>query len=79
MYPLRIVRLEKNSSDGGNVIVAVAYSESLYRLQYKDQLEAPTWTDLPGTGTVDESGYLRLLDSTANAAWQRFYRVVLVE
>jgi DNA-binding beta-propeller fold protein YncE len=79
VYPLRIVRLEKNPSGGGNVIVAVAYSAWLYRLQYKDRLEAPTWSDLPGTGTIDHTGYLRLLDSTANAAWQRFYRVVLVE
>jgi len=79
VYPLRIVGLEKNPSGAGNVIVAVGYFGWRYRLQYKDRLEAPTWTDLPGTGTVDNSGYLRLLDSTANAAWQRFYRVVLVE
>ena len=78
VYPLRIVRLEKNPSGGGNVIVALAYYWR-YRLQYKDRLEAPTWTDLPGTASIDDTGYLRLLDSTASAAEQRFYRVVLVE
>ena len=73
------VGLEKNPSGGGNIIVAVGYFGWRYQLRYKDRLEAPTWTDLPGTGTIDHSGYVRLLDSTASAAWQRFYRVVLVE
>jgi hypothetical protein len=71
--------LEKNPSSGGNVIVAVGYYGWRYRLQYKDRLEAPTWTELPDIASIDQSGYLRLLDSTANGAWQRFYRVVLVE
>ena len=79
VHPFRIVGLEKNPSSGGNVIVAVGYYGWRYRLQYKDRLEAPTWTELADIASIDQSGYLRLLDSRANAVSQRFYRVVLVE
>ena len=80
MYPLRVVRLERNQPDGGNVvIVSTGYPDFRYRLQYKDRLGAPAWTDLPGTASIDDSGYLQLIDNTASGAAQRFYRVVLVE
>jgi hypothetical protein len=47
-----------------------------YKVQYKDSLMAPSWTDLPGTVTAT-GGVAALTDGNPGSA-QRFYRVVML-
>ena len=75
VYPLRLVRLERNQSGGGNVIVGVGYYAFRYRLQYKDRLDAPAWTDLAGDVTLTSSTGVKT-DSTAGANAERYYRIM---
>ena len=47
----------------------------IYRIQYQNDLNEPTWTDLAGTITISGSaGYFR--DQTTGAVSERFYRVI---
>ena len=80
---LRILEFRRDETGGSNVIVITSLPQTSfpghrYRLQYKNRLEAPAWTDtgdaVPATGSP-----ISLADTTATDAKQRFYRVVLVE
>jgi hypothetical protein len=48
-----------------------------YRVQFKDSLLDPAWTDLPGdVVAADTTGFAD--DATSGATGQRYYRVRLV-
>jgi len=47
-----------------------------YRLQYKNDLNEPTWTDLSGSVTAT-NGAVSVTDPAVNQ--QRFYRLLLIE
>jgi hypothetical protein len=58
----------------GSTISWPALPGESYRVQYKDNLDDPTWQDV--TGTVTIVGNTGFLTDLAPAAGQRFYRVV---
>ncbi len=58
----------------GSIISWPALPGQSYRVQYKDNLDNPTWLDVTGTVTiVGNTGFLTDLAPTAS---QRFYRVI---
>jgi hypothetical protein len=78
---LRVIEFYPDRTGGTNVIRAGSNLGFLltgrsYRLQYKDRLESPVWTDVGEL--VNANGSIFLRDPTATRATQRFYRVVLV-
>jgi hypothetical protein len=48
-----------------------------YRVQYKTDLSAATWTDLPGDITAT-TGTASKTDTTSGSDSQRYYRVELL-
>ena len=73
-------RTKKAAKGGGgdlNLTWSALVLNRTYRVQYKPELSANDWTDLPGdvfatTGTVSKT------DTSLSAATQRFYRVILL-
>ncbi|MBE0544767.1 MAG: PD40 domain-containing protein [Verrucomicrobia bacterium] len=63
-----------NTTSEGSTISWPAFPGQTYRVQYKDNLDDPTWQDV--TGTVTIVGNTGFLTDLAPAAGQRFYRVV---
>jgi hypothetical protein len=55
-----------------------AIPDRAYRVQYKANLSATNWTDLPGDVTGSPVGIASKTDTSPGAASQRFYRVVLL-
>ena len=70
---IRILSAAVNG-DGDIVITWSAESGKTYRVQYKDDLDAPAWTDL---GDVPANGPLASAADVIGAASQRFYRIQL--
>ena len=58
---------------GWNAIVG-----RIYRLQFKDSLNDPDWTDLDSDITAD-SAVLSKADTMTAARRERYYRVLLIE
>jgi hypothetical protein len=50
----------------------------IYRVQFKNDLNEVSWTDLPGDVTASGSTSTKL-DSSLGANMQRFYRVLFVQ
>ena len=55
----------------------IANLGSTYRVQYKDNLAEPAWTEVPGEVTA-ASATAEKSDGSANLAVRRFYRIELV-
>jgi hypothetical protein len=49
-----------------------------YVVQFKEQVDQATWTDLPSAVTATSSTALKV-DATAEGQSQRFYRVLRAE
>ncbi len=49
-----------------------------YRVQFKNSLSDPDWTDLQGD-LVADSALVSITDATAGASRERYYRVLLIE
>jgi hypothetical protein len=58
----------------GSTVSWPALPGQIYRVQYKDNLDDPTWQDV--TGTVTIVGNMGFLTDLAPATGQRFYRVM---
>jgi len=70
--------IESVSVSGETVtIVWSAIDGKTYRVQYKDSLDAVTWTDLPPPDVI-ASGPTASATDSINSAEQRFYRVLVV-
>jgi len=66
------------AGDGRTEISWDAAPGRAYRVEFKDDLSAPAWTDLDVTVNILGSR-ARITDATAGGVRQRFYRVALVE
>ena len=64
-------------SNGQTTLLWSAVAGRTYRVQFKDDLERPGWTDLGGEVTADGT-QASAVDPDTSAASHRFYRVVLV-
>jgi Tol biopolymer transport system component len=62
---------------GGTTVLWSSVPGKSYRVQFKDSLDAATWSELTGVVTAD-SATASAFDAGAGSAAQRFYRVVLV-
>jgi hypothetical protein len=74
-----LLRLQENVTNTvvQTTISWTAVSGKTYRVQYKDELGAPGWNDLPGDVTA--SGPLAFkVDATSAGKPRRFYRITLV-
>ncbi len=74
---LRVLTL--SGAGGGSVtVIWSAVPGKTYRVQFKDSVEAPDWSAVPGdVHAAGESA--SKVDTTAGAGLQRFYRAVLVK
>ncbi len=66
------------AGDGRTEVSWDAAPGRVYRVQFKDDLDAPAWTDLAATVSILGSR-ARIADATAGGVSQRFYRVALGE
>ncbi len=66
------------TGDGATEVSWKAAPGRAYRVQFKDDLGAPVWSELAGTVGILGSR-ARISDATAGGVRQRFYRVALVE
>lgn len=73
---LMVIQLGE-ATDTGRIISWLAVPGKTYKVQYKTNLNAAAWADLPGTVTADVEA-TSITDDTTNGSEQRFYRVVLV-
>jgi len=60
----------------GSLIFWTSTPGKAYRVQFKNNLDEPAWTDLPGLVTASDSTSSKL-DPSAGLPRQRFYRVLL--
>lgn len=74
---LRVLTLS-GVGGGGVTVIWSAVPGKTYRVQFKDAVNAPDWTDVPGD-VLAASDSASKVDTTAGASEQRFYRAVLVE
>lgn len=73
---LRVLRVIPVNG-GPRIVVWSAISGRDYRVQYKDRVTDPTWSELPFLVTATTTT-AHFVDSIASGAAQRFYRVTLV-
>ncbi len=69
------VRISRSGND--IILTADAITGRTYRLEYKDSLDTPSWTQL-GTDAVASAGAVSFTDA-APAGVQRFYRVLVMD
>ncbi|MCI0540300.1 MAG: hypothetical protein L0Z50_34285, partial [Verrucomicrobiales bacterium] len=70
-------RIQNATRSGADITLTWdAIPNRTYRVQYKENLSANTWTDL--AGDISTTGNAAKTDSTLGNASQRFYRVVLL-
>jgi hypothetical protein len=75
--PTPVIQGISPTADGKMSITWSTFAGRTYRLQYKDDLSAPNWTDLAPDITAN-GDTTTVTDSVQNAA-QRFYRILLVQ
>ena len=77
--PLRIVDLTFNA--GGVTLRWSALAGRDYRVEYKDDWSAVSWTPLPGSENLSAGGSssLSVIVDMGGAPHQRFYRVRLLD
>jgi hypothetical protein len=62
---------------GKHSVMWTAKPGKSYKVQYKDSLTAPGWTDLPGTVTATDA-VASLIDNSAGPLTKRFYRIMML-
>jgi hypothetical protein len=70
--------LARESINGDVTLSWDAAPGRVYRVQYKNDLSDPTWSDLIGTVAISGS-HGAFVDKTAGTISQRFYRITLGE
>ncbi|HKI71304.1 MAG TPA: hypothetical protein VKA81_02930 [Verrucomicrobiae bacterium] len=73
----RAFTLSSPNPADGLVVLWSAVPGRTYRVQYKDGIEDPKWTDLPGDVVATSATGVKL-DSSTQAAAKRFYRVMVL-
>jgi YD repeat-containing protein len=70
--------IDESLDSGGLTLVWTSVAGRVYRVQFKNSLDDPAWSDLPGD-VVAAGTRASKVDPTAGGLGRRFYRVMLVQ